>query len=107
MLTELMMGFCSYGASRMMWPEQEDFLAMLAPLVQLRRLEVEYAARLNARVAVPLQHMLPQLQVLTLQHCGRELPMAPAHYPRERQEELLGKVRQLLRPGLQLVVQPG
>jgi hypothetical protein len=83
-------------------PEQEDFLAMLAPLVQLRHVEVCDAPRLTFRVALVLQHMLPQLQELTLCDCGKEVPLAAATDRRQGYEEVLGKVKLLLRPGLQL-----
>jgi hypothetical protein len=96
---------CFDCGEQVIWAEQEDFLAMLAPLVQLRRLEVDRALRLNARVALVLQHMLPQLQELTLGSCGHQLPLAAAAEHQQRQEQILGKVKQLLRPGLQLVVQ--
>jgi hypothetical protein len=89
---------------RMRLPEQEHFLAMMAPLGQLRHLEVGHVPRLNARVALVLQHMLPQLSEVIMRVCGSQLPLAPASHSSEREEELLGDVKQLLRPGLQLVV---
>jgi hypothetical protein len=87
-----------------MWPEQEDFLLMLAPLVQLRCLEVSRAPRLNARVALVLQTMLPKLRKLILKDCGSQLPLEAASAIQQGREEILGKVKELLRPGLQLVV---
>jgi hypothetical protein len=87
-------------------PEQEDFLSMVAPLKQLRRLSIRFAPRLNARAAVPLQLMLPQLQHLELWRCGEELPLAAEGAHRQQQEEILSKVKQLLRPGLQLAWSP-
>jgi hypothetical protein len=87
-------------------PEQEDFLAMLAPLVQLQRLKLYSAQRLNARVALVLQTMLPQLRRLTLWGCGSQAPLeaAPAAAGHQGREQVLGKVKQLLRDGLELVV---
>jgi hypothetical protein len=96
---------------------------MLAPLAQLQQLKLEYAEGLTARVVVPLQHMLPQLQSVHLQSCGRILPALTCgqrRYGRElsaqerkqlnkqraqREQQLLAEVRQLLRPGLELKVQ--
>jgi hypothetical protein len=97
---------CSTGdaGSQEILPEQEDFLAMLAPLVQLQNLVVSYAPRLNARVAVTLQHMLPQLRECDIFRCGKTLPVAAAEDHQQGEEEILGKVKQLLRPGLQLRV---
>jgi hypothetical protein len=86
-------------------PEQEDFLAMLAPLVQLQRLHISHARRLNARAALVLQTMLPQLQQLTLESCGSRAPLeAAAAAGHQGREQVLGKVKQLLRDGLELVV---
>jgi len=88
----------------MCWPEQEDFLLMLQPLVQLRCLEVTGAPRLNARVALVLQPRLPRLQKLRLWFCGRQAPLAAAGAGQQQQEaEILGKVKELL-GGLELVV---
>jgi hypothetical protein len=56
--------------------EQEAILCMVAPLKQLQRLEVLEAPRVNARVALVLQSMLPHLQQITLSDCGRLLPVA-------------------------------
>jgi hypothetical protein len=83
--------------------EQEDFLSMVAPLVQLQRLEVHSAPRVNARLALVLQPMLPQLKHLKLWACGVQLPLSAGSPQQQQQEEVLGKVRQLLRPGLLLV----
>jgi hypothetical protein len=96
---------------------QEDFLLMLAPLVQLQYLKV-YAARcLNARVVGWLQHMLPQLEHVKLSVCGRLLPWAAAgnaqqqgqqqqqQQQEQEEERVLQQVKQLLCPGLQLEVQ--
>jgi hypothetical protein len=97
---------------------QEDFLSMVAPLVQLQRLVVCRMPWLNARVASWLQHMLPQLQLVQLIACGRLLPAAPAgqgqqaaqqqqqqaEEEEQREREVLQQVRQLLRPGLQVEV---
>jgi hypothetical protein len=91
-------------------PEQEDYLSMLAPLVRLRSLRIDGALRLNARVVVPLQYMLPQLQSVVLQDCGRLLQVAQGGEQQEEQqqeqrvaeEEATEKVKRLLRPGLQL-----
>jgi hypothetical protein len=88
----------------MIAPEQEDFLAMLAPLVQLQCLEMLYAPRLNARVVLSLQHMLPRLKKVCLFKCGSQLPLEAAAEHQQRQEEIMGKVKRLLRDGLQLVV---
>jgi hypothetical protein len=91
-------------------PEEEDYLSMLAPLVRLRSLYIERALRLNARAVVPLQYMLPQLQSVELQDCGRLLQVAQGGEQQEEQqqeqrmaeEEATEKVKQLLGPGLQL-----
>jgi hypothetical protein len=96
--------------------EQEDFLSWLAPLSQLRSIEVRGARGLNARAVVPLQHMLPQLQHVMLKRCGKLLPVARHVQEQQQQqgavqgqeaqlaEQMLAKVRQLLRPGLVLEV---
>jgi hypothetical protein len=103
-LEELRLGWHrSAVADQVCWPEQEDFLLMLAPLVQLRYVEVLQALRLNARVALVLQTMLPKLQKLKLLHCGGLLPLAAAGAGEQEEEEVLGKVKKLLRPGLLLI----
>jgi hypothetical protein len=107
-LTALMFGCKAPGTSdEHVPPEQEQFLSMVAPLVQLRRLVFTHAPRLNARVAFALQSMLPQLQYVELQCCGKLLPVAAGGDAEQRQAEeqaALEGVQQLLRPGLVLVV---
>jgi hypothetical protein len=103
-------------------PEQEDFLSMLAPLKQLRRLRVQHAEGLNPRAVVLLQHTLPQLQYVELNACG-QLSVVRKHgvqrygaepsveeqeqlekWYAERERQLLAQVRRLLRRGLELKV---
>jgi hypothetical protein len=91
-----------HGDSVRSQPEQEQFLSMLGPLVQLQRLEVWEAARLNARVALVLQSMLPQVQCVKLVRCGWLLPDAYTDHSQE--QRALSSVRQLLRPGLEVDV---
>jgi hypothetical protein len=89
--------------------EQEEFLFMVAPLMQLQRLELFDAPRLNARVVLVLQTMLPQLQYVELYDCGRLLPAAVGGMElwqqQEKERAALARVRRLLRPGLELLVQ--
>jgi hypothetical protein len=111
-LTRLVFGCYKHTYPRAPVPqEQEDFLSMVAPLVQLQRLEFQHAARLNARVAPLLQHMLPQLQLVRLVGCGTLLPSVAgsatadgAEQQQQREEQALAKVQRLLRPGLEVVV---
>jgi hypothetical protein len=90
-------------------PYQEDLLSMVAPLAQLQWLEVRNAPWVNARVALGLQSMLPQLQSLHLAECGK-LSAAGQHQQQDEEEAeeeeqaVLLKVESLLRPGLQLRV---
>jgi hypothetical protein len=89
--------------------KQEDLLSMLEPLKQLQCLTVRCVPGLNARAVLVLQHMLPQLQYVRLHGCGQLLPVSGQQQgqllPPLQAEHLLGKVRQLLRPDLVLVVQ--
>jgi hypothetical protein len=97
---------CSWGEGGPATPQQVDFMAMLAPLVQLQRLEVQDAPGLNATAACTLQFMLPQLQWLKLYLCGDLVPEL-AHGPEvppEAEHQVLARVKQLLRPGLVLEV---
>jgi hypothetical protein len=82
---------------------------MVAPLVQLQRLEVRGAERLNARVVVTLQHMLPGLQWVKMYGCAKLLPSAAVggvagEQQQQREAQALAKVQLLLRPGLVLEV---
>jgi hypothetical protein len=82
-------------------PEQEEYACMLAPLMQLQRVQLCDASRVNARVALALQAMLPQLQRVELLRCGELLPEGSEW----RQEvRALDRLKQLLRPGLVLEV---
>jgi hypothetical protein len=112
-LTSLTLSCSASVWSRALVSQQEDFLAMLAPLVQLQRLEVVAAPGLNARAVVPLQHMLPQLQHVQLRGCDKLQPVVLSVFAEEVGQEqqaaeaaqLLAKVQRLLRPGLVLEVQ--
>jgi hypothetical protein len=96
--------------------EQESILSMVAPLKQLQRLEVTNAPRVNARIALVLQSMLPQLQCVVLEECGRLLPVTAAaansddsswsDEDEEDEQEVLVRqqVLQLLRAGLEVQV---
>jgi hypothetical protein len=83
-------------------PEQEQFLSMVSPLVQLQRLVLEGAPRVNARVALVLQSLLPCLQHIKLQGCGELLLEESATWL--QQQQALDCVTQLLRPGLEVEV---
>jgi hypothetical protein len=82
-------------------PEQEEYVCMLAPLVQLQQVQLLDAPRVNARVALSLQPLLPQLQSVRLLRCGELLPEGSDW---QREQQALGGVMQLLRPGLVLEV---
>jgi hypothetical protein len=96
--------------------EQEHILSMVGPLKQLQRLEVTNAPRVNARIALGLQLLLPQLQQLDLNDCGRLLPVAASssdssdseedELQAESQQEWRARqqVLQLLRAGLEVRV---
>jgi hypothetical protein len=87
-------------------PEQEQYLSMVVPLgAKLQHLEVWDAPRLNARVALGLQSMLPQLQSVELRRCGGQLPLLLGG-SQQQEQQVLESVRQLLRPGLVLVSTP-
>jgi hypothetical protein len=112
-MTSLMFA-CDYrkpGMQQIM-PEQEDFLSMLATAKQLQRLQLCHAPRLNARVALALQWLLPQLQHLALSNCGAAMPLVvtdPQQQQQQQQtfqrtEEVLAKVKQQLRRSLVLAV---
>jgi hypothetical protein len=69
--------------------------------MQLQRVQLCDASRVNARVALALQAMLPQLQRVELLRCGELLPEGSEW----RQEvRALDRLKQLLRPGLVLEV---
>jgi hypothetical protein len=55
-------------------PEQEAFLSMLAPLAQLQELGLYWVPQVNGRIALVLPSMLPQLQRVYLENCGRLVP---------------------------------
>jgi hypothetical protein len=96
---------------------QEAVLCMVAPLKQLQRLEVTNAPRVDAHIALGLQHMLPRLRHIKLQDCGSLLywpasnaggrgddsSESEADDVDEREEQALQQVMQLLRPDLKLV----
>jgi hypothetical protein len=102
-------------------PEQEDFVSMLAPAKQLQRLMIEDAPRLNARVAFPLQSILPKLSSVLLSSCGKLLPAKAVadssssssssddeddDSTAEEEEAALIKLTLLLRPGMDVSVYP-
>jgi hypothetical protein len=92
--------------------EQEDILSMVAPLVQLRCLGVHEAERLDARLALVAQHMLPQLEVL---HGCRGCDMPRPHPMYSGRAPAVGgphdtameRLRQLLRPGMRVLLPSG
>jgi hypothetical protein len=67
--------------------EQESILSMVAPLQQLQRVEVRHAPRVNARIALALQSLLPQLQFVDLWGCGRLLPGPIAPVPHDSSDD--------------------
>jgi hypothetical protein len=78
---------------------------MLRPLGgTLQFFHVLSAPRVNARVVLVLQSLLPQLHVVWLQACGKQLPLMPAGSQAEQEQQALDSVKQLLRPGLDTVV---
>jgi hypothetical protein len=97
---------CDYELGAELQAEQEDFLSMLAPLVQLRSLWILDADRVNGRIVVPLQYMLPRLQSVELLGCGRLLRVAGGDMQQEEveaaEQQATEKVKQLLRAGLHL-----
>jgi hypothetical protein len=91
--------------------EQEDFWSMLAPVVQLRYLDITSAERVNSRMVVALHHMLPQLRRVQLVGCGRLLQAPTGNVQQQGQESVevaeqqaTQKVKGLLRAGLELEV---
>jgi hypothetical protein len=104
-ITSLVFGYMRPQEGGPLPAEQERLLSMVAPLVQLQRLEVCGAPRVSARVAVPLQYMLPQLEQIMLRRCGRLVPEG-VHAPGQQQQqdqqeaEALEQVKRLLRPGV-------
>jgi hypothetical protein len=105
--------------------EQEDILSMVAPLSQLVHLSLCRVRGVNARMVVPLQHMLPHLQLVELSGCGMLLPTPPDGQQQQQQQQqqvveeeedddedagdrlaepMLAKVLQLVRPDLVLQV---
>jgi hypothetical protein len=85
--------------------EQEHILSMVSPLTGLQRLWICDAPRVNARVALVLQSMLPQLQRVELINCGKLLHVDRGEEGSQADEGmLLQGVRQLLRADLQLVL---
>jgi hypothetical protein len=80
-------------------------------VVQLRSLCIVGAERVNSRMVVALQHMLPRLQSVELHGCGRLLQLAGGNMqqqgqqdPEVAEEQATQKVKALLRPGLLLEV---
>lgn len=87
--------------------EQEAYLSMLAPLVGLRSLVLSCAPRLTARVAIPLQYILPQLQTIHLKAVDVLLPEdddVDVLQHQQAEVEALRQVVQLLRHGLRLTL---
>jgi hypothetical protein len=94
-------------------PGQEQFVSMLAPLVQLTSLHVCRARGMNMQAVLELQFTLSRLQCVNLQGCGeRRLPPDPyaaavlINRPSQREGDLVQEVMrmQLLRPGLKVRV---
>jgi hypothetical protein len=102
------------GEHRQVLPmEQEAILLMVAPLKQLQQLEVTNAPRVNARIALGLQSLLPQLQDIDLVECGRLLPAEPSsgydsddsdEEESEQETRARQQVLQLLRSDLKVMV---
>jgi hypothetical protein len=96
---------CHEGSPDQVHPEQEQFLAMMRPLGgTLQLLGVQRAPRLNARVVLGMQPLLPRLQHISLSQCGAQMPLLPAGSGVVQQQQALDGVKQLLRPGLVLRV---
>jgi hypothetical protein len=89
-LTNLAFAPMALQHSRQFPLEQENILLMLAPLVQLQHLEITSAPRVNARIALALQSMLPQLQCLMLGECGHLVPPGPAASSTDSEGDLFG-----------------
>jgi hypothetical protein len=92
-------------ASTLSPPPVQDFVLMLAPVSQLKRLHVSYAPGFNARGVVVLQHMLPRLRRVLMQGCGSTVRAVAgsSHEQRmQREQRALRLVKQLLRPKLRL-----
>jgi hypothetical protein len=89
-------------AATPLWLEQEEFLHMVAPLVRLQFLTIRAAARVDARIALVLQHMLPQLRHLSLFKAASLVPAPDGDTLDWRADEqaALHKVTRLLRPRL-------
>jgi hypothetical protein len=103
-LTKLVFDSYIYGRQDLPPLEQEEYLSMVAPLTQLRCLQLERAARVNARIVLVLQLTLPHLQRVELYACGRQLPLLPEGSEQQQKQAALDRVKQLLRPGLVLYV---
>jgi hypothetical protein len=102
---------CSRGelGPQQVAPQLEAFASMLAPLVQLRSVSVEDAPGVNARVALLLQSMLPELRWVSLNYCGAltpgvqvdpENPFFASPEAEQAEEQLLLQVKKLLRHGV-------
>jgi hypothetical protein len=87
---------------------------MCSTLVQLQHVVLFHAPRVNARVALALQPVLPRLQLIQLVGCGKEVPLTSAgsqqqqqrkpKQQQKQQQQALNKVKQRLRRGLTLAV---
>jgi hypothetical protein len=84
-------------------PREWDYVLMLTPVMQLRRLVVSDAPGLSAKAVLVLQHRLPQLQQVVLDGCGR-MVRAAAGITEEAKQRAEQLVERMLRPGLQLTV---
>jgi hypothetical protein len=71
----------------------------------LQELTLKYFDLVCPRIALMLSGGFPKLQRLELSNCKRLLPQTgPGAGSKEQEEEALQQLRQLLRPGLELVV---
>jgi hypothetical protein len=101
-LTATRFGFQSSDAGGASHLQVVDIVSLVSPLVTLQSLELEDVPLLCAQAVVPLQFMLPQLQSVQIDALRGSAYDAGAQEPHQMQ--VLEKVKQLLRPGLQLMV---
>jgi hypothetical protein len=81
--------------------EQQEFISMLAPLRQLKKLRVKNAPKIDVRVVVAVQSLLLELQSVELWDCGSgTIPFGDQQY-RDEQAALKIVQEQQLRPGLE------
>jgi hypothetical protein len=105
-LTRLSLYLVSGGASHL---QVVDIVSLVSPLVTLQSLHLGQVPLLCAQAVLPLQFTLPQLRYVYVSsiersvRCRNGTPFARLLEPHEAQ--VLRKVQQLLRPGLQLCVQ--